>query len=847
MEKIVEQNVFDLFLDSASFHKHRLAVHDQEQRLTYFDLLQKVQGIAAQLSRHGVVAGDAVAVSVARDHNLLAVLLAIWSVGATYVPVDPNYPDKRKLYILQDCSAAAVIVDSVADLLEGVTALRIMLSQLLDDSKIRDEDLKPLGSTASRNLAYIIYTSGSTGQPKGVMVSHANVANFLLSMGREPGIGVDDRLLAVTTISFDIHVLELFLPLLYGASLYFSSAQELHSMQRLRELIDELQISFIQATPSFWRLLLTGPWVPDHPVKALIGGEALPADLIPLFEEKKCELWNMYGPTETTVWSLCNKIDYNAPKVYIGKPINNTDILIVDDSLNAVVGGSSGELLIGGKGVTSGYFNKPELTSEKFISISGNSKIWYRTGDLVRQGDGGNLEYLDRIDNLIKLRGHRIEPNEIEHAAERHPMVVQAVVVLAELSENDRRLVCFYTGEERVDAHESLLATIADTCPSYMLPQHIFWVKEFFYTDNLKIDRRQLSQLATQKLLTPSKGSFSKTRNPLEVSLMEIWAEILEIGKIGIEDDFFRMGGSSISAIRAVEQMNLIDGIDVSVADLFARPTIKSFLSGVQGKKEKDVVVINLNQARKGTPIFALCGVKVYQALVDRITDSGPCYGVFANEELAYLTSSREDVRKMVDTEKLVAAYQNAIRLECHRYEEIVLMGFSFGGVMALEVAKRLVKDGIRVQGVVLIDAFNRDSYLRSKRKVLSDIGSSAKQSGWLRTMVRGASRTKRYIIRRLSNSRPMAILRDQDSVFGDVSEHFQLSGEAYSGQVLLIKALKTDFGFGMVGKPDYGWGKRVEGDIEMVSFPLSHTQIMKLPGVEPVAQSVSSFMRMLS
>jgi amino acid adenylation domain-containing protein len=405
--------------------------------------------------------------------------------------------------------------------------------------------------------AYVIYTSGSTGKPKGVIVPHWAVVNFLTSMARAPGLSADDVLVAVTTLSFDIAVLELQLPLTVGATVVIASREEAIDGQALKGLLEEHRASVMQATPVTWRLLLEAGWKPPKDFKALVGGEALPKDLADALLGHGVELWNMYGPTETTVWSTCARITDTSNGITIGKPIANTTVYVLDAYRNLCPIGVAGELYIGGAGVTLGYWKRPELTAERFIadpfSPTPGARL-YRTGDRARWRAEGTLEHLGRLDNQVKIRGYRIELGEIETVLAEHPDVRQAAVHLWTLKPDDVRIVaCCVPAKAGALAPVSLRKHLRARLPEYMVPQHFLPMEEIALLPNGKVDRRRLpTPVATESPI----GRYEAPADPVEATIAEIWTQLINPARpVGRNDRFFEMGGHSLLALRALRQI----------------------------------------------------------------------------------------------------------------------------------------------------------------------------------------------------------------------------------------------------------------------------------------------------
>jgi amino acid adenylation domain-containing protein len=424
-----------------------IAVVSESRQLTYRGLNDRANQLAHRLRKHGVGPESLVAVCVERSVEMVVALLGILKAGGAYVPLDPDYPSDRIKYVLDDAHVTLLLTqESLLGSLPPTSAEVICLDP--EWHAFQDEDSGPVAAEVKpENLAYVIYTSGSTGKPKGVQLEHRSVVNFLCSMRREPGMTANDVLVAVTTLSFDIAGLELFLPMLVGARVVVASREATFDGRMLMRLLEQSGGTVMQATPTTWRVLLDSGWQGDPKLKVLVGGEALSADLARQLASRCGLVWNMYGPTETTIWSSVYKIEGQDERlVPIGKPIANTTFYILDGNRQPVAEGMKGELYIGGDGLARGYFERDELTAEKFVpdpfSVQPGARM-YRAGDLVRYRQDGNVEFLGRIDYQVKIRGFRIELGEIEAVLEQHPGVNQAVVVAREETPGDKRLVAY--------------------------------------------------------------------------------------------------------------------------------------------------------------------------------------------------------------------------------------------------------------------------------------------------------------------------------------------------------------------------------------------------------------------
>ncbi len=512
---------------------------------------------------------------------MLAAVLGILESGAAYVPLDPAFPAERLRFMVQDAQLEVLISTSVlADTLGLPREQQLLLDDDGDIITSASTTRLPRGERAQpEDPAYVIYTSGSTGRPKGVVVPHRAVVNFLSSMARRPGLTEADVLVAVTTLSFDIAVLELQLPLSVGATVVLADRDESVDGDVLRTLLATHRATIMQATPATWRLLLDSGWRGATPFKALVGGEAFPPDLAEQLLATGSEVWNMYGPTETTVWSTCARITDAANGITIGTPIDNTSVYILDQRAQLCPIGVAGELYIGGDGVTHGYWNRPELTEERFVSDrfseTAGARL-YRTGDRARWRSDGTLEHLGRLDFQVKVRGYRIELEEIESVLTEHPDVRQAAVHLWAVAPGDVRIVacCVLT---RPGALSPVALRRHLRLPEYMIPQYFLAVDVLPMTPNGKVDRRQLPTPAVSESPTLC---YEAPADAVEQRIVDIWTDLLRPpNPIGRHDRFFEVGGHSLLALRALPQMqrHLVTRIDLrmlileNVAELAVR------------------------------------------------------------------------------------------------------------------------------------------------------------------------------------------------------------------------------------------------------------------------------------
>jgi amino acid adenylation domain-containing protein len=586
--------VAELFQQQAARTPEAIAVVAKDRRLSYHELDERSNRLARRLQGLGVKPETLVGVAMGRSETLVAVLLAILKAGGAYVPLDPGFPKERIALMMEDSGMPVLVTNAeTRDRLPMDTGRLTVLDA--EDPAIADESSSavPSGATSS-NLAYVMYTSGSTGKPKGVMIENRNVVNFFTGMDRaigcEPGVW-----LAVTSISFDISVLELFWTLTRGFTVV------VHGDEGSATVADEIArhgVTHLQMTPSLARMLTLDARAfaaLGSLRQMLLGGEAVPAALIHhLRQVFKGEIHNMYGPTETTIWSTTGRIEEASGAVSIGRPIANTQIYILDAELKPVPAGEAGELFIGGDGVARGYWNRPELTAERFLTIAAlSAQRIYRTGDLARFLPDGNIEFLGRADYQIKLRGHRIEPGEIEAFLEKCPGVRQAVIVLREDREGDMRLVAYLVAAATGAASAAVLrAALAAALPEYMVPSAFVFLDALPLTDNGKIDRKALLKLPPPNLAAGASapGPGNQPATEIERIVARVWQEALGVPSVGMSDNFFDLGAHSLTVAEVQARLQEALGREIALLDLFEFSTVSALAAHLAGSQAQSAL-----------------------------------------------------------------------------------------------------------------------------------------------------------------------------------------------------------------------------------------------------------------
>lgn len=579
--------------------------------LSYRELISQVDFLAQQLVAAGVGRGVLVGVFMDRGIDMLVATLAIMKAGGAYVPLDPTFPGSRLGLMIDDSALSLLIVHP--QLVPKLPSHHLAAEQIVSFDEAMSSKLQGASDSASQanssstafpsrvnqnDLAYVIYTSGSTGKPKGVCIQHGALLNFLHSMAQNPGIRQDDTLLAVTTLSFDISVLELYLPLTVGAKVVIASSDTAADGHQLANLIRQSGVTIMQATPATWQLLLAADWQQSPGLKALCGGEALATSLARELMQRCESLWNMYGPTETTIWSAIHQVtmpqvvEQDAPilsdtVVSIGTPIANTEMYILDEDLQPVPIGVDGDLYIGGRGLAAGYLNQPELTSQKFLphpfSDDSDRRI-YQTGDVARYREDGHIDFLGRSDEQEKLRGFRIELGDIQAALVLLPPIQQAVVKLVGEGNNTRLAAWCIAQDSQPPPIDVLREQLSSTLPKYMIPAQFLWVDEYPLTPNGKIDRKNLVATEIQ-----TDANHAPPTSQAELKLARLWTELLSVQNPGRHDNFFDLGGHSLTATQLVSRIHSEMSIDIQLKDIFEHPTLAGLAQVAESRDAHNV------------------------------------------------------------------------------------------------------------------------------------------------------------------------------------------------------------------------------------------------------------------
>ncbi len=707
----------------------RVAMRAGAEEISYADLNRRANQLAHHLRSLGVAPDTLVAVCTERSVDMVVALLAVLKAGAAYVPLDPTYPAERLSHMLADARPKVLLTQhALAGYLPagGAIALELDTQRELWASQPADN---PSNRTLPNHLAYVIYTSGSTGKPKGVGVRQASLANFIHSMRRKPGIAADDVMLGLTSLSFDIAALELFLPLCAGAKLVLATREEASDPSCLLSLIEDNEVTIMQATPATWRMLVAHRWpMQQHMLRVLCGGEALPDDLARQLLERAGTVWNMYGPTETTIWSSVRCMTLADPAISIGWPIANTQFHILDERFHPAPVGVAGHLYIAGDGLARGYLNRPDLTAERFIPNPFGEKgsRMYDTGDVARYMPDGSVEYLGRMDGQVKVRGFRIETGEIESVLERLDTVHQAVVVARADQSGEKRLAAYIVAADSGNPPSvgALRAALAAALPEYMMPGHFMTLEALPQTPNGKIDRKALPAPD----MMPVADDHIAPRTVAEVVLAGIWADVLQRERVGSSDNFFALGGHSLLAAVAMAKMRATFRVDLPLRSLFESPTLEAMAHRIdetlrtrQGsdaapaqanvrphtKAAERWVTLDDNLSKLDGPAGAAQnvllipgagnGADIYKPISRALHEAGINVFLVHHDGVDNELAPQESIPEMID--------KYAAQIGRHCAGRFAVAGYCIGGTIGYAVMRTLRGSAFRPNGLFLFDA----------------------------------------------------------------------------------------------------------------------------------------------
>jgi amino acid adenylation domain-containing protein len=849
------------------------AVEFDGDRLTYRELDRRSNQVAAHLACSGVAPGVLVGVCVERSLAMVVALLGVLKSGGAYVPLDPSFPRDRLAFMLADSRAPVLVTQArLRDALPPTTARIVDLDA--DRPAIDREAGDPIDPAVQPDdLAYVLYTSGSTGQPKGVTITHRNLVNFLLAMRREPGLTADDAVLAITTLSFDIAGLELYLPLIVGARVVIASRATASDGLALIDLIDQSGVTVMQATPATWRLLLEAGWQGRPGLTILCGGEALPRPLAQELLARGAAVWNLYGPTETTIWSTICRVRDEAGPVSIGRPIANTILYVLDAHRNPVPVGVPGELYIGGDGVARGYLNRPDLTDERFVPdpfrAEPGARI-YKTGDRARYRPDGQVDYLGRLDHQVKVRGFRIELGEIEALLVQHPAVQRAAVIVREDVPGNPRLVAYVVPEPPADdAGDGATASdddpegrwrallpalreqLAAALPDYMTPAAYVRLEALPLTPNGKLNRQALP--SPDPARPGDDDGFVPPRDDTERRLAELWGMVLGVEAVGVTDDFFELGGQSLLAARLFALIQREFDQRLPLATLFQAPTIEH-LARLLRRDAAPAGWSSLAPLRphgSKAPFYCVHGaggnVLNFRSLGPHLHPEQPFYTLQAQG-----LDGEQALHSRI--EEMAAHYLREIRT-VQPAGPYSLGGYCAGGLVAWEMARQLRADGQEVAFLALLDTmapehqssfgYWKNWYLRRGRMHLANLSRQAPSRmlryvlGRLRTVgwrIGSFTRTRKWQSTYLAHQRAGQPLSPE---LRDHMEMAKFATQRYKPAVAetpVTLFVARERGVDIDADPLFGWGGLARRGLTIIETPGDHHTIFDEPHVQTLA-----------
>lgn len=698
-----KSTLHELFAKQAEIYPNSIALEFEDKKITYGDLSTKINQMANYLWSQGLRPGQIVAISLDRTPELIASLFAVLQCGASYIPIDTNYPDARLNLMIEDSDAAFYIgLDSKRSFPNKAISLSIVaILESMLDLPIKPINLK----VPTESAAYIIYTSGSTGKPKGVQVAHCNVINLVYSMAKEPGICATDKIFSITTISFDAMVMEIFLPLLQGACVVLVDEETRRDGNLLLEKAAKDKITMMWGTSSIWHILIDSGWKKPLNIKALIGGEPVPMPLAHELLSRCNELWNIYGPTETTVCCFLTQITINDNPITIGTPIANTTVYLLDANRKPVNEGQVGEIVIAGDGVSIGYLNRPDLNNERFLTDTFNRESggkMYLSGDLGKLLPNGHVQCLGRIDHQVKVRGYRIELGEIEQVLLSIDGIKSAIVI----AETDI-LIAFIEADYEITNEQDQIRLwrneLAAQLPTFMVPHDFNILEKLPTTLSGKIDRKALLNYKSNKIV-----QYTEPRTETEKIVETIWKECLNREKIDVFSNFFEIGGHSLIAVRVMNKIQQLTGKKLPLSALFEHSTIEQLAKLINTDRQiYSEYLVPIKPEGSKPPLFMVHGAGLnilnFKNVISHFDDEQPVYGIQGIGPNGY-DNWFESI------EEMAACYIESI-VKINPKGPYPLAGFSFGGVVAFEMARQLKAEGKIVSIVALLDSYVDSSY----------------------------------------------------------------------------------------------------------------------------------------
>ncbi len=843
----------ELLSNQAALYPHNIALEYKNTKISYQELHIKVNQFANYLASKGVKSGDYIAVSFPRTPELVYAILAIIQCGAAYLPLDHQYPIKRIEYMMEDSKAKFLLTSKALSLLLPKCSYTILIDDAIQSlhqfpsTKLK-EDVNP------ENVLYLLYTSGSTGKPKGAKITNRNVVNLLYSLLIEPGIKQKDRVPFISTISFDIASFELFFPLFAGATLVLIDHETSSDGRLFYEMLEKEKISLIVATPTTYQMLLDAGWSNKLPIKIWCCGEPLPARLAKELISRSDELWTLYGPTEVTIFSSCKHIKNEETIISVGGPIANMQYYIVDEEMNLLPPNAIGEIAIGGDGVGAGYLGRPELTAAKYIpNVFSNKKnaILYLSGDLGKLLPSNEVMCLGRIDHQVKVRGHRIEIGEVELALTSINGIKSAIVLAKSAS-----LIAFLTADleyaNELDQIRLWRNELELQLPNFMVPNVFHILEKMPTTLNDKIDRKALLEYKSNTEITEN---YTAPRTNEEKLVAEIWQESLKIDQIDIFSNFFEIGGHSILAVNVMFKIEKKTGLRIPLSTLFQYSTIEKFAQLLidEYKITSDhLVPIKPNGTK--TPIFIVHGAGLnvlnFAHVIKHFDEDQPVYGIQGIGPNGY-----ENWFESI--EEMAACYIESI-IKINSKGPYALAGFSFGGVVAFEMARQLTKKGLKVSIIALLDSHVDSSYyypMLLQKKLLHHYDRTYRRLDYLMEMLtswkafKKRSQAKRdHILKTYLGQKD--ILTEQEalalkeftvanSMVNKIVDRYHLKPQNI--EVDLFRA-KDDLGY-KLDPTHLGWKKAALKGVNIHEVPGNHLSIVDAPNDKVLARMIQDIL----
>jgi amino acid adenylation domain-containing protein len=835
-------SVLELFERQVSAAADAIAVTTKDCRLTYSQLNLQAECIADGLRAAGVSPGCLVGLLLDRSPAMIAALLGTWKAGAAWIPCDPTAPDDRIRFMLTD-AAPAVVLTQRKFAGRVSEAPELYLEELCSGRTPSGVGRAP---HASHDLAYAIYTSGSTGQPKAARVSHGGLSHIIQCVVEDLALTPRDVVLAWTTIAFDAAGLEIYSPLITGASLYLLQNNTAREGGLTPEQVHRSAATVIFGTPTMYRLLLERGWRGDKRIQLTVGGEALSLPLAKALAAHCRSLWNQYGPTETSIAATRAKISVDVEKITIGRPFAGVTIHLLDQSLQPVPTGSTGELYIGGAGVGLGYLNRPELTQAQFLTdpfSEGTQGSLYKTGDLAVQHADGNFEFVGRVDDQVKLRGYRIELGEIESALMRAEGVQAAVARVIELEPGDRRLIAFVVG----DAHSvpRWRRYLQQQLPEYMVPSEFLTLECFPTTANGKVDLRALDALRRDRtLLSSVSGNHSALENAaMEERLRSTWERILRVTPVGLDDDFFALGGHSLLAARMLSQVQQWFGSRLPHSVLVEHPTIHRFAAYLrEAPKGQWPSVITIQSGTSQQALFVAHGIGgSVLSFVEFAAELGSEQPVYGLQLPAFIEPDQDGLRA------LAANYVEQMRA-LQPVGPYHLAGHSSGGVIAFEIACQLTEMGEQVGLLALLDCDPNvgklirrpfqdwNSFKAAVRRAYSELTTT--EFTLLERLDRAVEyrklKVRTWFAARARRSGKVLAGTNADGYLALALREYEL--RCFPGDATLFLAGDEP---GLEADPTVVWAGKILGEREAVLIPGTHFTMLARPQVIPLAQEI--------